>query len=88
MKGIYWSWAENLLECEPNREYYDPHTGNVDLNQDTVFNVNIGMTNLEYLGLQDKMGKLLANKKKLDKKKKGRLSIATKDKLNSEISKT
>ena len=55
LKGVYWAWAERVLE-DSGQDYQDPNTGHYDTEQDKVFNVNIGLSNLEYLGLQDRMG--------------------------------
>ena len=30
LKGVYWAWAENILELEPNQEYLDPETNEID----------------------------------------------------------
>lgn len=91
LKGIIWAWAENILEKEPEHDAdpahdpsYDPRSYDeflgkcteLDFNVDRVFNVNLGLSNLEYLGLQEKMGNLLVQKKKLD--------IKVKDKKNTE----
>lgn len=43
-------------------------TGFIDPNQNSVWNVQLGLTNLGYLDYMKAMGKLLVQKKKLDKK--------------------
>jgi ribosomal protein S13 len=53
-----------------------------------VFNVNIGLSNLQYLGLQEKMAKLLVEKKKLDAQRKNtKLSKAQQHTLKDKIDK-
>lgn len=64
LPGIYWAWAENILEMEPI-EFRDPMTNMVDENQNTVLSVNLGLANYGYLHIMQQMGKLLVSKKKL-----------------------
>ena len=67
MPGVYYAWVENILEKEGN-EMLNANTGKVDENQNYVWNINMASTetgNLEYM--RD-MGKLLIDKKRLDKR--------------------
>ena len=50
LKGIYWAWGEQILRNEPDEDYKTAR-GEVDENQNKIFNVNCGLSNLEYLGL-------------------------------------
>ena len=75
-----------LEECR--QDYQDPRTQHYDPEQDKVFAVNIGLSNLEYLGLQDNMGKLLVEKKKLDARRKKATSEKEKESLKKRIEKT
>ena len=64
---IYWAWAENILEKDRSELLKDPATDIIDPFQNLVFNVNLGLTNTGYLGIQEEMGKLLMEKKRLSK---------------------
>ena len=87
-KGVMWAWAEEILDNEPDQSYMDPVTDMLDNNQNKLFNINMGLSNLEYLGVEEKMGRLLVQKKKLDKKKMNKkLSTGEKAKLGQEIKK-
>ena len=46
----------------------NPENGEIDENQNNIWNINLGLTNLGYLEYMKIMGKLLVNKKKLDKR--------------------
>lgn len=46
----------------------DPTTGLVDENQNNVWNVDLGLTNLAYFSFMEQIGKLLIKKKKIDHK--------------------
>ena len=67
LPAVYVAWAENILKNEPT-ELNDPTTDDIDENQNNVWNVNLGLTNLGYLGYMKSMGVLLVTKKKLSKK--------------------
>lgn len=67
LPGVYYAWAENICSQEVKESVW-PDTNDIDENQNNVWNVNLGLTNLGYLGYMKKMGTLLVNKKKLDKK--------------------
>ena len=45
----------------------DPFTEEIDVNQNNVWSVDLGLTNLGYLAFMKKMGVLLVKKKKYDK---------------------
>ena len=70
LKAIYWSWAEDILEKEPNYYKIPGGTGQIDPYQNLVFNVNLGLSNVGYLNIQEKMGNLLIEKKKIQKQMK------------------
>ena len=55
LPGIYYAWIENICSNE-QLEKSNPNTGQVDEYQNNVWNVNLGLTNLGYLGYMKKMG--------------------------------
>ena len=67
LPGVFYAWAENINSREAD-ELVDPKTQEIDGNQNEVWNVNLGLTNLGYLEYMKKMGRLLVQKKKLSKK--------------------
>lgn len=66
LPGVYFAWVENINSME-NEEFVDPNTGDVDENQNNVYNVNLGLTNMGYMWYMKEMGKLLVQKKRNDK---------------------
>lgn len=64
LAGIYWSWAENILEEEPY-DFKDPVTNIYDDNQNTVVSVDFGLGNYGYLHIYQQMGQLWLEKKRL-----------------------
>ena len=66
---ILWAWAENILEKEKKQNYDDHDTNMKDRNQNTVFDVNLGLYDFGYLKDQEDMGKLLVKKKLMNKRK-------------------
>ncbi len=68
LPGIYYAWAENICSASDQIDMTNPVTGEIDENQNLVWNVQLGMTNLGYLNYMKKMGTLLVQKKKFDKK--------------------
>ena len=67
LPAVYFAWVENILKNEPV-ELNDYNTDEIDENQNNVWSVNLGLTNLGYLGYMKSMGSLLVTKKKLEKK--------------------
>lgn len=55
LPGIYWAWAENILEKELE-QCTDPDTNQPDIFQNLVLNVNIGLSNYGYLKQMQQMG--------------------------------
>lgn len=66
LPAVYYAWVENINSQE-STELTNPNTGEIDENQNNVWNINLGLTNLGYLDYMKRMGKLLVDKKKLDK---------------------
>ena len=67
LPGVYYAWVENINSQE-SLELVNADNGEIDQNQNNIWNINLGLTNLGYLGYMKIMGKLLLEKKKLDKK--------------------
>ena len=58
LKGVYYAWVENVCAQEPE-EMIPGQLYQVDENQNNVWNVNLGLTNMGYLQYMQQMGKLL-----------------------------
>ena len=56
---VFYAWAENVNAREEVDDLIDPTTGVVDENQNNVWNVDFGLTNLEYFKYFEAIGKLL-----------------------------
>jgi len=56
---VFYAWAENINAREEVDDLIDPTTGVVDENQNNVWNVDFGLTNLEYFKYFEAIGKLL-----------------------------
>ena len=87
LKGIYWGWAENVLEKE-EVDYTDPRNNCLDVNQNNIANVNLGLSNYGYITYMKQMGQLLLQKKRLThllrrKNNSEKLQIKTKKKIES-----
>ena len=67
LPAVYYAWVENVCAQEP-KELTIPDTKEIDENQNNVWAVYLGLTNLGYLEYMKQMGKNLINKKKLIKK--------------------
>ena len=67
LPGVFYAWAENICANEKN-DLIDPTTGLIDENQNNVWNVDLGLTNLAYFDYMERIGKLFQKKKKLVKK--------------------
>ncbi len=91
LPGIYYAWAENICSASDQNDMTNPVTGEIDENQNLVWNVQLGMTNLGYLDYMKRMGTLLIQKKKFDKKlaqlQKSGGSASKKDSVKEEIRK-
>ena len=48
LTAVYYAWAENICSREA-LNFIDPNTGEPDDNQNQVWNVQLGLTNLGYL---------------------------------------
>lgn len=67
MPGVYYAWVENILSKESD-DLINPNLGTRDENQNNVWNVNMALTNTGNLEYMREMGKLLYDKKRLDKR--------------------
>ena len=67
LPAVYYAWVENVCAQEPE-ELTNPDTGEIDENQNNVWAVYLGLTNLGYLNYMKQMGKNMILKKKLIKK--------------------
>ena len=67
LPSVYYAWVENVCAQEPE-ELTNPDTGEIDENQNNVWAVYLGLTNLGYLNYMKQMGKNMILKKKLIKK--------------------
>ena len=67
LPGVYYAWVENILQKE-SKELLDTNTGEVDENQNNVWNVNMALTSTGNLEYMKAMGNLLYDKKRLDKR--------------------
>ena len=67
MPGVYYAWVENILSKESD-DLINPNLGTRDKNQNNVWNVNMALTNTGNLEYMREMGKLLYDKKRLDKR--------------------
>ena len=65
LTAVYYAWAENICSREA-LNLVDPTTGEADDNQNQVWNVQLGLTNLGYLAFMRRMSALLVQKKKLE----------------------
>jgi hypothetical protein len=61
--SIYWEWAEYILK-EQKTVFTDPWTGQVDLNQNKVTNVYLGLDNQNFLAKCDRMHRCVQLKRK------------------------
>ena len=66
LKPVFWAWAQNINDKEKNAKDYndrshpDPaHWKDIDKNQDEVFNVNLGESNLGHMDHMQRMANLL-----------------------------
>ena len=86
--GSYYAWAENICAMEKEQDCKNAE-GELDLNQNTVFDVELGLTNLKYFDYMKRLGVLLYKKKKYKKtiakiKKDGLGTIASCRKQNED----
>lgn len=63
LPGIYYAWAENILEKSSLQRLDDPETQKEDLYQNMVLNVNLGLSSYGYLGIFAQMNIILQQKK-------------------------
>ena len=82
LPAIYYAWVENVCSQELE-ELTNPDTGDIDENQNSVWAVYLGLTNLGYLEYMKMMGKNLINKKKLLKKQRKLQAAAGVDDVQS-----
>lgn len=55
LPAVYYAWVENICSNE-QLELKNSNSLQVDEYQNNVWNVNLGLTNLGYLGYMKKMG--------------------------------
>lgn len=84
MPGIYYAWAENILEKSPHK-FDDPASGKLDVYQDMVLNVNLGLSSYGYFNIMNKMGDILIKKKQKKAQFRVEKKLEKKEKLRKEI---
>ena len=67
LPGVYYAWVENILSKESD-DLINPNDETRDENQNNVWNVNMALANTGNLEYMREMGKLLYDKKRLDKR--------------------
>lgn len=62
LPGIYYSWAENILE-KVDELLIDPQTNKIDIYQNLVLDVKIGLNSYGYMPILQEMSSILQQKK-------------------------
>lgn len=67
LKAELWNYIENVCDKEPkNKILVNPKTNIIDENQNTLMNINFGLTDYGRLKYMLKMADLLKDKKKYE----------------------
>ena len=67
LPGVYYAWVENINQKE-GVELMNTNTGLKDENYDNAWTINMAQANTGNLEYMREMGKMLYEKKKLDKR--------------------